>query len=141
MLKNYLCALTGAVGSIFIILFGGCDNLIQTLITFMVIDYLSGIVVAGIFKKSNKTESGGLQSVAGWKGLSKKCMTLVFVAIAYRLDLVIGVEYIRNATIIGFIVNELISIVENAGLMGLPVPQVIVNCIDVLKKKEGELNE
>lgn len=62
--------------------------------------------------------------------------------IAYRLDLTIGVDYIRNAVIIGFIANELISIVENAGLMGVPLPTVIENAIEILtqKSKDGEQN-
>ena len=74
--------------------------------------------------------------------MCRKCVTLLFVLIAYRLDLAIGVNYIRDAAIIGFMANELISIVENAGLMGIPLPAVIQNAIDVLTKKsttkEGE---
>jgi toxin secretion/phage lysis holin len=62
-------------------------------------------------------------------------MTLLFVLIAFRLDLAIGTNYIRDAVIIGFMANELISIVENAGLMGLPLPAVLTKAIDVLKKK------
>ena len=67
-------------------------------------------------------------------------MTLLFVLIAYRLDLVIGSNYIRDAVIIGFIANETISIIENAGLMGLPLPEIITKAIDVLtsKKKDGD---
>ena len=62
-------------------------------------------------------------------------MTLLFVWVAYRIDLTIGTNYIRDAVIIAFIANELISIVENAGLMGVPMPDVIVKAIDVLQKK------
>lgn len=104
----------------------------------MVIDYISGLIVAGVFKKSPKTDTGALESKAGWKGLCRKGMTLLFVLIAYRLDLVIGTNYIRDAVIIGFVANELISIVENAGLMGLPLPQIITKAIDVLTKKSEE---
>lgn len=68
-------------------------------------------------------------------------MTLLFVLIAYRLDLVIGVNYIRDAVIIGFIANELISIVENAGLMGLPLPDAINKAIDVLTQKSDEVEK
>ena len=70
-------------------------------------------------------------------------MTLLFVLIAYRLDLAIGVDYIRNAVIIGFMANELISIVENAKLMDLPLPAVIGKAIDVLTKQaeRGDKNE
>ena len=96
------------------------------------------LIVAGVFHNSNKTETGTLESKAGWKGLCRKCMTLLFVLIAYRLDLALGVAYIRDAVIIGFMANELISIVENAGLMGLPLPAVITKAIDVLTKKATE---
>ena len=66
----------------------------------------------------------------------RKCFTLLFVLVAYRLDLAIGVNYIRDTVIIGFIANELISIVENAGLMGVPLPAVITKAIDILTKKQ-----
>ena len=62
-------------------------------------------------------------------------MTLVFVLVSYRLDLIIGTNYIRDAVIIAFLANELISLVENAGLMGIPLPAVITKAIDILQKK------
>lgn len=149
-MKQGICTGIGVVGGFIASLFGGWDTGLVTLIIFMAIDYLSGLVVAGVFHASKKTESGTLESRAGWKGLCRKCMTLLFVLIAYRLDLVIGSNYIRDAVIIGFIANETISIVENAGLMGLPLPEVITKAIDVLTikakkssegKKDGEDNE
>lgn len=94
--------------------------------------------MAGVFKKSTKTANGKLESKAGWKGLCRKVMTLLFVLIAYRLDLIIGANYIRDVVIIGFVANELISIVEKAGLMGLPLPKVITEAIEVLTKKAEE---
>lgn len=100
--------------------------------------YQSGLVVAGVFHNSKKTTSGALESKAGWKGLCRKGMSLLFVLIAYRLDLAIGSNYIRDAVIIGFIVNETISIVENAGLMGVPLPKVINKAIDILTSKSEE---
>lgn len=137
-IKEGICTGIGVIGSIIVSAFGGWDTSLVTLLIFMGIDYFSGLVVAGVFHKSNKTESGALESKAGWKGLCRKCMTLLFVLIAYRLDLAIGVDYIRNAVIIGFMANELISIVENAGLMGLPLPDAINKAIDVLtEQKEG----
>jgi toxin secretion/phage lysis holin len=102
---------------------------------FMGIDFISGLIVAGIFKNSTKTETGALESKAGWKGLCRKWMTLLFVLVAHRLDLAIGTNYIRDMVIIGFMANELISIVESAGLMGLPLPAVLIKAVDVLKKK------
>lgn len=141
-MKEGLCTGIGIVGSFIASLFGGWDAALVTLLTFMVIDYISGLVVAGVFHNSKKTENGALESKVGWKGLCRKCMTLLFVLIAYRLDLALGVGYIRDAVIIGFMTNELISIVENAGLMGLPLPAVITKAVDVLTKKaEGEGNK
>jgi toxin secretion/phage lysis holin len=127
--------LIGLIGGAFTTLFGGWTAGMTTLVLFMCIDYLSGLIVAGVFKKSNKTESGALESKAGWKGLARKCMTLLFVLIAYRLDLLLNTAYIRDAVVIGFCANELISIVENAGLMGLPLPAVITKALEVLKNK------
>lgn len=109
-----------------------------TLLIFMAIDYISGLIVAGVFHNSNKTESGALESKAGWKGLCRKCMTFLFVIVACRLDIALGSSYIKDAVCIAFIANETISIVENAGLMGIPIPQIITNAIDLLKNKESE---
>lgn len=134
-MKQTICTTLGVIGSMAASLFGGWDSGLATLLIFMAIDYVSGLAVAGVFRTSKKTATGALESYAGWKGLCKKGMTLLFVLIAYRLDLTIGTEYIRNAVIIAFAANELISIVENAGLMGLPLPDVITEAIDVLQKK------
>ena len=134
-MKEGICTGIGMIGGLIATLFGGWDAGLTTLIVFMAIDYLSGLAVAGIFHASKKTKTGALESGTGWKGICKKGMTLLFVLIAYRLDLVIGTNYIRDAVIVGFVANELISIVENAGLMGVPMPAVITKAIDILQKK------
>lgn len=115
--------------------FGGWDAALITLVIFMGIDYFTGLIVAGVFHNSNKTENGSLESLAGWKGLCRKGVTLLIVLVGCRLDLVMGSNFIRDAVVIAFIANETISIVENAGLMGVPIPSVIVKAIEVLKKK------
>ena len=135
MEKAKLCTLLGVIGSFIAEAFGGWDTGLVTLLIFMAADYIMGLIVAGVFHNSPKTDSGKLESRTGWKGLCRKCVTLLFVLIAYRLDLTLGVDYIRDAVIIGFVANELISIVENAGLMGLPLPKVVKNAIDILTKK------
>ena len=140
MNKEIICTLTGTVGSAVAGMFGGWDAAIKTLVIFMTIDYISGLTVAGVFKTSNKTKSGALQSTAGWKGLCKKSMTLLFVLIAHRLDLILKTSYIRDAVVIGFLANELISIVENAGMMGLPIPGVVKRAIEVLREKGDKAN-
>ncbi|MCR5704323.1 MAG: phage holin family protein [Eubacterium sp.] len=134
-MKDIVCTITGIAGSIVAGLFGGWTSAMTTLLIFMSIDYISGLAVAGVFKKSSKTDNGALESRAGWKGLCKKCMIMVFVLIGHRLDVELGFDYIKNAVCIGFMANELISIVENAGLMGIPIPGVIKNGIDILKEK------
>lgn len=136
--KNIMCAVLGVIGSSISTLFGGWDAALTTLIIFMAIDYVSGIIVAGVFHKSSKSDTGGLNSHIGWQGICRKGITLAIVLIACRLDLLIGTSYIKDAVIIAFCANELISIVENAGLMGLPIPNVIIKAIDVLKEKSNE---
>ena len=134
-MKNAICTAIGLVGSFIASLFGGWTASLTTLLIFMGIDYVSGLVVAGVFHNSPKTETGALESRAGFKGLIRKFMILLFVLIGYRMDVAVGTSYIKDAVCIAFMANELISIVENAGLMGLPVPSVISNAIDILKKK------
>ncbi len=138
-MKEIICTITGIVGSFVANLFGGWTAGMTALIIFMTVDYVSGLLVAGVFKNSNKTDTGALESRAGWKGLCRKGMTLVIVLVAYHLDKVIGTNYIRDAVVIAFCANEAISIVENAGLMGVPLPSVITKAIDLLtKKSKGE---
>ncbi|MDD3142296.1 MAG: phage holin family protein [Lachnospiraceae bacterium] len=135
LIKANTFGVVGVVGGAFAKLFGGWTTDMQTLIIFMIIDYITGFAVAAIFKKSQKTETGALQSNVGFKGLCKKCVELLFVLIAYRLDLTLGINYIKTAVVIAFIANESVSIIENAGLMGLPLPAVVTKAIDILKQK------
>ena len=134
-MKVYICTTIGLVGSAIANMFGGWSAGMTTLLICMIIDYISGLVVAGVFKKSKKTESGALESRAGWKGLCRKGMSLLIILLAYRLDITIGSNYIRDAVIIAFIANEVISIIENAGLMGIKIPAPIANAVDILAKK------
>ena len=140
-MKSAFCAYIGILGSIIASAFGGWTASLTTLIIFMGIDYASGLIVAGVFHNSPKTESGALESRAGFKGLIRKFMILLFVLIGYRLDMAVGTAYIKDAVCIAFVANELISIVENAGLMGIPIPAVIGDAIDILNKKGNDKNE
>ena len=135
-MKNILCTVIGLAGSWLASLFGGWDAALATLLIFMAADYVTGLIVAGVFHRSQKTDTGKLESRAGWKGLYRKGVSLLIVLVAYRLDIVIGSAYIRDAVIIAFIANETISIIENAGLMGIPIPSVIIRAIEILKNKE-----
>lgn len=135
-MKHGICAALGMLGSLIAGAFGGWDGAFITLLIFMAVDYISGLALALVFRKSPKTKSGGGSSLVGWKGLCRKGMTLLIVLVAYRLDLTLGVNYIRDTVMIGFIANETISITENAGLMGVPLPKVIQRAIDILNDKE-----
>jgi len=130
-------ALCGGVSSW---LFGGWDAALQALLVFMTADYLTGLMTAGIFGKSRKTTNGGLCSEVGFQGLARKCMMLLFVLLAHRLDTILGTACIRDGVCVAFLANELISIIENAGIMGVPVPDVVKNAIDLLKQK-GEQDD
>lgn len=135
MKESVVFSVIGVVGSFIASLFGGWSSALTTLLIFMGIDWITGLIVAGVFKKSQKTETGALESRAGWKGLCRKGVTLLVVLVACRLDLTMGTTVIRDAVVIAFVSNETISIIENAGLMGIPIPPVITKAIDVLRKK------
>ena len=139
-LKVGICTGFGLVGSGIAAAFGGWDAGLMTLVILMGIDYLTGFLVAAIWHKSPKSENGTLESKAGWKGLCRKGVTLLIVLIGARLDELMGTNFVRNAVIIGYSVNELISIIENAGLMGVPVPDVLQKAIEILQKKGSEDN-
>ena len=133
--KDVLSTVGGLFGGVIAMAFGGWSEGLTTLLILMIVDYLSGLVVAGLFQASPKTETGGLGSRAGWKGLARKVATFLIVMVAYRIDVALGINYLMNAAVIGFILNELISLVENAGLMGIPMPKAITKAIDVLTTK------
>ena len=133
-MKESICAMFGVVGSFIAGLFGGWDASLATLLIFMGVDYLTGLIVA-VVGKSQKSANGHLSSLIGWKVLAKKGVSLLLVLVAVRLDIVLGTSYIRDAVCIAFMVNELISIVENAGLLGVPMPEILTKAIDLLQSK------
>lgn len=136
--KIGILSVLGVIGSVIANLLGGWDMALQTLVLFMSVDYITGLIVAGVFKNSEKSESGALESKAGWKGLFKKGVTLLIVLVATQLDKITCTEIIRDAVIIAYVVNEAISIIENAGLMGVPIPDIIKRTLEMLKNKEGD---
>ena len=134
-MKNRICTGLGILGGIISSLFGGWNAALGSLMICMAIDYTTGLIVAGVFHASPKSPGGGLESMAGWKGLARKFVTLLIVLVAHEMDVLLGIQYIRDAVVIGFCANEIISILENAGLMGLPIPAVLSNAIDQLRKE------
>ena len=126
----------GMICSAIISALGGWDAGLHTLIALMAVDYFSGLLVAGVFKQSKKSITGALSSIAGFRGLIKKGMCLALVYVSHRLDVALDIGFVRNAVVFALIANELISIIENAGLMGIPCPPMLRKALDILRDKE-----
>lgn len=139
-MKETICTISGLIGGFIAAIFGGWDSALVTLVIFMAIDFFTGVVTAAM-RKSKHTENGGLSSTACWFGLAKKVCTLMLIAVAVRMDILVGTNYIRDAVCISFCLNELLSIVENTSLMGVPYPPAIKRAIDVLQTKVGRTEE
>ena len=139
-MKDEISTIAGLIGGFIATLLGGWDSALITLVIFMAIDFTTGLIAAAL-GKSKHSWTGRLSSKAGWYGLAKKFCTLLIIVVAVRIDILIGTTYVRDATCIGFCVNELLSIVENTSLMGVPYPDAIKKAIDVLQKKAGKMNE
>lgn len=137
-IKSTLCALLGLFGATIASLFGGWTEDMVTLIIVMAVDFILGLLIAAVFNKSPKSDSGKVSSKSCFIGLCKKCTMLLFVLIAHRLDTTLGTDYIKTTTVIAFIVNELISIIENADIIGVPMPEIIKKAIELLKNKDGD---
>lgn len=130
-----IAVLGGCLGDIL----GGLDIKLKALLICMILDYISGLMVALIFKNSTKTESGGAQSQAGFRGLAKKVCILLLIMGVNLIDQVLNTNsFFRNAVVVGFFANEIISLVENAGLMGIKYPPALIQAIDVLTKKNNK---
>lgn len=133
--KKIFAMIGGMLGGFVTSCYGGWTSGMTTLLIFMAIDYTTGLIVAGVFHRSSKSENGRLESNACWKGLIKKVVTLILVGVAHGIDLEIGTTYLRDACTIAFLFSEALSIIENAGLMGIPIPSKLRNAIEVLKDK------
>lgn len=140
-IKGTVLIVIAGLGSILANMFGGWDVALQVLIFFMAADYLTGIVVAGIFNKSPKTENGALESRAGLKGLFRKGGILLMVLVATKLDEFTGAAYVRTAVCLFFVSNEGLSIIENLGLMGVPLPPFVKKMLEAMKDKASSVEE
>ena len=127
-----------SIGSTLSYFIGGVDTMFIVLCVFLLVDYISGIIVAVVFKNSTKTETGKLNSSVSFKGLCKKFFVIALVGVAHFLDIALGTNFIRGGVMVAFISNETISIIENAGLMGIPIPNVLRKAIDILQEREEE---
>ena len=129
---------TGTVGALFTEIFGEWTSDITTLVIFMAIDYILGLIVAGVYKRSDKSKNGALSSKAAFLGLGKKVAIMLMVLVANRLDILMSTKFVKSGTVIAFCCSELISIAENLGAIDVPLPKVIKKAIDILKNKEDD---
>ncbi len=134
-MKETICTVLGMVGGWIAAAFGGWDAAMTALVVCICADYISGSIVALVFHNSNKSESGAYNSSYGLKGLCRKGLMLLFVLVAVQMDRIMGADYVRDAVCIGFCTNEVLSIVENLGLAGVPMPQAVVKALEQLQKK------
>lgn len=125
-------SVAGTIGAVLGFMYGEVTGLFWALVAFMVLDYISGILAAISVRK--------LSSKVGFKGIAKKLLILVFVSVGHITDTYVlgGVPVAMTAVILFYIANEGISIVENASVLGLPVPQKIKNVLEQIKNKSGE---
>lgn len=131
---------TSAAAGVVVGLMGGWDVSLRVLIMFMVMDYVTGIVVAAE-RKSQKTEGGGLDSGVGLKGILKKLLMLLVVVMSVYLDMLIGQgSVLRSVVILFFVANEGLSILENVGLMGIKLPTSLTKALEKLSE-EDKTNE
>lgn len=136
MIKDSVLVALSVAGSFMARALGGWDTALQTLVILMAIDYITGILIAAVWQKSSKSKTGALESRAGFKGLVRKGLILMVVLIGVQLDAILGLQaFCRTAIVLFFCGNEGLSIVENLGIMGLPLPDFVKTKFEQLKAK------
>ncbi len=129
-MNNAVKSIIAAVCAVFGFVFGDLNGLMVALVALIVLDYISGVIAAVVEKK--------LSSEVGAKGIAKKIFMLLIVAVANIVDInVIGEGHVlKNVTVVFYIANECISLIENAGRLGVPVPKKLLDVLEQLKSKE-----
>lgn len=124
--KSFISGFIGIMG----FLIGDFDGLFKALLVLIIADYITGVIVAVVHKK--------LSSEIGAKGIAKKILMLIIVAVANVLDVQIigGGATLRNITIIFYAANEVISLLENTGALGVPYPKKLMDVLQQLKNKD-----
>lgn len=126
-IKSIVVGFSGALST----LYGGGSLLLKSLLLFVAVDYITGLLASAV--------KGQLSSRVGRQGIAKKVMMFAMVATAHLIDTLIGGGYLlRDATITFYLCNEAVSILENSGQVGLPIPEKLQRAIEILKNKERE---
>lgn len=140
-IKNLILGCVSIVSSVVANALGGWDDPLKLLVCLMGADFITGLLIAVVWKKSPKTETGKASSSASFKGLVKKAVVLLVVWVAVQLDNSLNITYVRLAVIVFFSGNEGLSLLENLGIMGVPYPQFIKNMFEALHEKGNEGKE
>lgn len=129
-MNNAVKSILAAVCAVFGFIFGDLNGLMIALVALIILDYISGVIAAVVEKK--------LSSEVGAKGIAKKIFMLLIVAVANIVDInVIGEGHVlKSVTVVFYIANECISLIENAGRLGVPVPKKLLDVLEQLKNKE-----
>lgn len=130
-LETVIKVAAAAAGAATSYLFGGWSSLLSILLTFVVLDYISGVLAAA--------KEGALRSDVGLWGIAKKIMIFAIVAVAHLIDSALGEAHLfRDTAIFFYLANELLSVTENAGRLGAPIPPVVSRAVEVLRGKGGD---
>lgn len=125
---------SGVIGGFLLTIFGGWTEAMPCLLVLMIIDVITGLAGA-VMQKSKKTETGGLSSKSMTTGLIRKGVILLVIIVSAQIDTLLGVDYVKNLSVIAFCINEIISIFENVGVAGIKLPVFLTKSIDLLNKK------
>lgn len=131
---------SGVLGGIVSAIIGGWDLALETLAIIMALDYVTGLIVAGVFHKSPKSEGGALESKAAFKGLCKKAMIIVIVVAFHQADRLTGKTFFRDGACWAFFLAEMISVIENVGLV-YPLPAFVQKALDWFREKGEKLGD
>ncbi len=140
-IKDGVLLALSAVGAFIANTLGGWDSAMVLLCALMAADYATGVLLAAVWQRSTKSESGALSSVAGFKGLVKKGTVLLVVWVSVLLDKALGMDFIRTMVILFFAGNEGLSLLENLGLMGVPFPTFLKRMLEDLREQGDEGGE
>ena len=132
IMEKYFNGIVALIATFFTYLFGSWDLALQVLIVFMILDYGTGVLYAYLTNQLN--------SEVGFKGLVKKCMILVVLIIGVMLDRIVGngTWVFRTLVAYFYIANEGISLLENVGNIGIPIPNKMRQALEQLNKDNEE---
>lgn len=125
-MENIFKTVIAVGGSIISFLFGGWSSLLTILLAFVVLDYMTGVLAAA--------KEGGLNSEVGLWGIARKVAIFAVIAVAHLVDSALGDAHLfRDAAIFFYLANELLSIIENTGRTGVPIPEKLKGAVEVLR--------